>query len=56
MKRLLSYRQSFPSLLSAKATLGGSETMRTIKRGHIHHKQPGVLGEIQFIRKLFEAA
>jgi IS6 family transposase len=30
--------------------------MRTIKRGHIHHKQPGVQGEIQFICKIFDAA
>lgn len=28
--------------------------MRTIKRGHIHHKQPGVLGYIQFISQPFE--
>lgn len=56
MKRLLGYRQSFRSLRSAKATLSGIETIRTIKRGHIHHKQPGVLGEIQFICKLFDAA
>lgn len=56
MKRLLGYRQSFRSLRSAKATLSGLETIRTIKRGHIHHKQPGVQGEIQFISQLFEAA
>ena len=56
MKRLLGYRQSFRSLRSAKATLSGTETVRTIKHGHIHHKQPGVLGEIQFIGRLFEAA
>lgn len=55
MKRLLGYRQSFRSLRSAKATLSGIETIRTIKRGHIHHKQPGVLGEIQLISELFAA-
>lgn len=56
MKRLLGYRQSFRSLRSAKATLSGIETIRTIKRGHIHHKQPGVQGEILFISQLFAAA
>ena len=56
MKRLLGYRQSFRSLRSAKSTLSGIETIRTIKRGHIHHKQPGVQGEIAFIAQLFATA
>ena len=56
MKRLLGYRQSFQSLRSAKATLSGIETIRPIKRGHIHHMKPGVKGEIKFIRGLFEPA
>lgn len=55
MKRLLGYRQSFRSLRTAKATLSGIETIRSIKRGHIHHRQPGVQGEIRFIAGLFEA-
>lgn len=55
MKRLLGYRQSFRSLRSAKATLSGIETIRTIKRGHIYHKQPGVQGEITFIAGIFAA-
>ncbi|MEL6207171.1 MAG: hypothetical protein AAFR47_17910 [Pseudomonadota bacterium] len=56
MKRLLGYRQSFRSLRTAKATLSGIETIRTIKRGNIHYKQPGVRGEIRFISELFDAA
>ncbi|MFP7675608.1 IS6 family transposase [Marivita sp. S0852] len=56
IKRLLGYRQSVRSLRSAKATLSGIETIRTIKRGHIHHKHPGVSGEILFINQLFAAA
>ncbi len=56
MKRILGYRQSFRSLRSAKATLSGLETIRTIKRGHIHHKQPAVTGEIAFIDVLFNPA
>jgi IS6 family transposase len=55
MKRLLGYRQCFRSLRSAKATLSGIETIRTIKRGHIHQKHPGVQGEIHFINQLFAA-
>jgi hypothetical protein len=40
----------------AKATLSGLETIRTIKRGHIYHQQPGVRDEIEFIASLFETA
>ncbi|WP_255006308.1 transposase [Roseovarius sp. M141] len=40
LKRLLGYRQSFRSRRTAEATLSGIETIRTIKRGHIHHKNP----------------
>jgi IS6 family transposase len=43
-------------LRSAKATLSGIETIRTIKRDHVRNKQQGVAGEIQFIAQLFEAA
>jgi IS6 family transposase len=56
LKRLLGYRQSFRSLRSAKATLQRIETIRTIKNGHIHSKQPGVRGEITFIHGLFGLA
>jgi transposase, IS6 family len=56
LKRLLGYRQSFRTLRTAKATLTGIETIRTIKRGHIHNKQAGVIGEMAFIDKLFEIA
>jgi transposase, IS6 family len=56
VKRLLGYRQSFRSLRSATATLSGIKTIRTIRRGHVHHKQPGARGEIAFIAALFEAA
>ena len=55
LKRILGYRQSFRSLRTAKATLSGIETIRTIKRGHIHNKEPGVAGEIKFLSQLFGA-
>ncbi|GLO69114.1 hypothetical protein MACH17_06310 [Phaeobacter inhibens] len=56
LKRLLGYHQSFRSLRSAKTTLSGIERIRTSKRGHIHHKQPNVQGEIAFIDSLFDTA
>ncbi|MDC0116123.1 IS6 family transposase [Octadecabacter sp.] len=56
LKRLLGYRQIFRSLRSAKATLAGMETIRTIKRGHIHNKISSVRGEIEFIHQLFQVA
>ncbi|MCE0507338.1 IS6 family transposase [Roseivivax sp. GX 12232] len=56
MKRLLGYRQSFRSLRTAKTALSGFETIRAIKRGHVHYKQPGVQAEIAFIADLFEPA
>ncbi|MFU1478384.1 IS6 family transposase [Roseovarius sp. C7] len=56
MKRIPGSRQSFRSLRSAIATLSGIETVRTIKRGHLYNKHPGVRGEIEFISQLFEAA
>ncbi|MEO9517082.1 MAG: IS6 family transposase [Paracoccaceae bacterium] len=56
LKRLLGYRQSFRSLRCAKATLQGMETIRTIKNGHIQNRQPGVQGEVAFVRRLFDLA
>jgi IS6 family transposase len=55
LKRLLGTRQSFRSLRSAKATLMAIETIRTIKNGHIENRQPGVRGEIDFVRNLFRS-
>ena len=56
LKRLLGTRQSFRSLRSAKATLRTIETIRTIKNGHLSNKAPGVRGEINFVRDLFDRA
>jgi IS6 family transposase len=52
-KRLLGYRQSFRFLRSAKATLQGMVTIRTIKNAHIATKQQGARGEISFVNQLF---
>ena len=54
LKRLLGTRQSFRSLRSAKATLMGVESIRTIKNGRIENRGAGVRGEIDFVRNLFE--
>lgn len=56
LKRLLGTRQSFRSLRTAKATLMGIETIRTIKNGHIANKAAGVLGETSCVRDLFGEA
>ncbi|WP_353343888.1 DDE-type integrase/transposase/recombinase [Litorivita sp. NS0012-18] len=56
MKRILGPSQSFLSLRSAKPTLSGLETIRTIKPDHMYHKQLGVAGEIAFIDALFDPA
>ncbi|MFD3189924.1 DDE-type integrase/transposase/recombinase [Sedimentitalea sp. HM32M-2] len=56
MKRLPGYRQGFRGLRTAKAILSGIETIRTIKPGRVHHKQPGVRGEIGLINTPFETA
>ncbi len=32
------------------------EVIRSIKTGHVENKQPGVVGEIAFIRSLFPDA
>ena len=53
MKHLLGYRQNFRSLRTAKATLNGLETMRTIKHGHVRHRVSGIKGEIAFIAEMF---
>ena len=40
----------------ASTNLGAIHTIQTIKRGYIHHKHPGVQGEIHFINQLLPAA
>lgn len=56
LKRLFGCRQSFRSLRSAKATLQGMETIRTIKNGHIQSRETSVRGEIAFVNALFGLA
>lgn len=56
LKRLTNPMRGFRSLRSAKATLKGIETIRTIKRGQFHNLEPGVAGEVKFIAHLFPTA
>lgn len=56
LKRLLGFRQSFRSLRSAKATLLSIEITRTIKNRHVHNPYPGIQGEIDFVKTLFNTA
>ncbi len=53
VKRLPGYGQNFRSLRTLKATLNGIEAIRTIERGHIHQKKPGVQSEIASICQLY---
>ncbi len=53
LKKLITPMRGFKSLSSAKATLRDIETIRTIKHGHVHGKQPGVTGEIRFVEEFF---
>ncbi|MEL7388139.1 MAG: DDE-type integrase/transposase/recombinase [Pseudomonadota bacterium] len=52
MKRSLGQRQRCRSLRTAKATLSGIETDRTIEHGRIDHKQQVVVGEVHFVSQL----
>lgn len=56
LKKLITPMRGFKSLSSAKATLRGTEAIRTIKHGHVHGKSPGVTGEIRFVEGLFGLA
>jgi len=56
LKKLLNPMRGFKTLRSAKATLHGIETIRTIKNNHIHQRKPGPLGEIEHLHKLFGLA
>lgn len=53
LKKIITPMRGFKSLSSAKATLRGIEAIRTIKRGHVYGKDPGITGEIRFVESLF---
>jgi len=55
-KRMIDFRLTARrDARAAKATLSGIETIRTIKRGLVYNKKPGVKGKIEFISRLFGA-
>lgn len=53
LKKLITPMRGFKSRSSAKATLRGIEAIRTIKRGHVYGKDPGITGEVRFVESLF---
>ncbi len=56
LKRLTVPGKGFQSLRTAKATLKGIEAIRTIKRGHVHGRTDGIVGEVSFVNELFGLA
>nr|WP_254684983.1 IS6 family transposase [Tateyamaria omphalii] len=56
LKQLLKPKRGFRKLTSAKNTLKGIETHRSIKKGHFANNEPGVLNEVAFVAALFEKA
>ena len=56
LNKLLNPMRGFKTLRSAKATLQGIETIRTIKNNHIHQRRSGPIGEIEHLHKLFGLA
>ena len=48
--------RGFKTLLLAKATLQGIETIHTIKNNHIHQRKSESLGEIEHLHMLFGLA
>ena len=53
LKKRLNPMRGFKTLRSAKATLQGIETIRTIKNNHIHQRKSGPIGEIEHLHNLF---
>lgn len=53
-RRTWGFGLCFLYLRTAKATLQGIEVLRTIKNQHIHNPQPGIQGEIDFVKNLFK--
>lgn len=56
LQQYLRPMRGFRSLSSAKATLKGIETFRTIKKGQFERCERGVLNEIKFVADLFPEA
>ncbi len=56
LKRIIGPGKGFQTIRTAKATLQGIESIRTIKRGHVQNKSAGVAGEVSFLNDLFAIA
>ena len=56
LKRLIRPTRGFQSMKTAYATIKGFEIMRMIRRRHCILLEPGVMGEVRFVNKLFALA
>jgi IS6 family transposase len=56
LKRVIRPTRGFQTMRTASATIKGFEIMRMIRRRHCFLCKPTVVGEIQFVNKLFDIA
>ena len=52
-KQLIRPARGFQTIKTAYATIKGFEIMRMIRRGHCILREPGAVGEVRFVNKLF---
>ena len=53
LKRLIQPTRDLQTMRTAYATIRGFEIMRMIRRSHPMLREPGVVGEVRFVNKLF---
>jgi len=53
LKQLIRPARGFQTMKTAYATIKGFEIMRMIRRGHYIYREPGAVGEVRFVNKLF---
>jgi len=53
LKRIVNPAKGYKTLRTAKATLQGIESFRTIKRGDIHEPTLIAAGEVRLVNELF---
>ena len=56
LKRLIGPTRGFKSMPSAYATIKGFEVMRMIRKGHCLMLEPGIVGEVRFVNRLFRVS
>ena len=53
LKQVIRPTRGFKTMKTAYATIKGFEIMRMIRRGHCILREPGAVGEVRFVNKLF---